>query len=52
MTNEQLQQAIAMHDKSGLSWVFIANYFHTNTTTLREQLKSYEKTNQRIHSTS
>ena len=48
MTNEQLQQAIQMHDV-GIKWELIAAFFKTNTNTLRRRLKQYEQQNNQIH---
>ena len=40
MTNEQLTMAIEMN-KQGMSWKFIADYFHTTVDKLRTQRKHY-----------
>ena len=40
MTNEQLQMAIQMNQQ-GMSWKFIADYFHTTVDKLRTQRKHY-----------
>ena len=48
ITDKQLKQAKQMHD-SGIAWLLIANHLKTNATTLRQQLKHYEESNQPVH---
>ena len=35
-------------NRQGITWTIVAAYFKTTTTKLREQLKSYEKSKERI----
>ena len=42
LTTEQLEQAREMHE-ADIKWELIAAYFKTSTTTLRKQIKHYEK---------
>ena len=41
MNNQQLQQAIQMHE-AGINYAVIAAYFKLCPNTLRKQLKDYE----------
>ena len=50
MTNQQLNQAIQMH-QSGMTSSIIVAYFKTTIDALRRKLKNYEQTNQTIHGT-
>ena len=51
MTTEQITQAIAMHESGLTTWPVIAAYFKVRPDQLRTQIKRYEQTNSKIHST-
>ena len=36
-------------NEQGITWNVVAAYFKTNTTKLREQLKTYEKSTERVY---
>jgi len=50
LSTNQLDQAIEMHE-SGIKWELIAAFFEMHTQTLTKQIKTYEKTSSRLHST-